>query len=106
MRLNSQQLTAIVSVFDSFLSSKNAELRLYGSRTNDKLSGGDIDLWLLSNDLALLTTLVEKKHFILAKIKKEIGDQKIDLRFSSFDDLEVDNFLKIIYPNSLVLKTW
>jgi predicted nucleotidyltransferase len=51
---------------------------LFGSRVNDNLKGGDIDL--------LINTNIEKMTFrnkvvFLAELKKNLGDQKIDLVF-------------------------
>ncbi|MBI5448275.1 MAG: nucleotidyltransferase domain-containing protein [Gammaproteobacteria bacterium] len=106
MRLTSLQITAILSVLDPLLSNKNAELRLYGSRTNDTLKGGDIDLLLLLDDPESLEELNKNKHYLLAHIKNKIGDQKIDFLFSLKENIKIDAFLKIIYPESIALKIW
>ena len=53
---------------------------MYGSRVNDQLKGGDIDLLLLVEKAALAEELREKKHIILASIKKRLGDQKIEMK--------------------------
>lgn len=42
MRLNSQQQEAIVSTFLEVFG--KGEIRLFGSRVDDRLHGGDIDL--------------------------------------------------------------
>jgi len=48
---------------------------LFGSRVDDNLKGGDIDLYFILNT---------KPHFLdkprfLARLKRKIGDQKIDV---------------------------
>lgn len=74
MRLNPYQTQSIISVFHEVF--QEGDLYLFGSRTDDSKSGGDIDLYL---------SLKEKKDWLLKKIdfliklKRKIGDQKIDL---------------------------
>ncbi len=106
MRLTPQQTKAIILAITPFLEGHKAELRLYGSRIKDNLKGGDIDLLLISEHSDLATELRTNKHYILSAVKKNIGDQKIDLLIASNNALEHDVFLKMIYPESLVLKQW
>jgi len=54
----------------------------------------------------LIAKLIKDKHYILSAIKKNVGDQKIDLLITSPNMLEHDVFLKMIFPESLVLKRW
>jgi predicted nucleotidyltransferase len=52
---------------------------LFGSRVDDSKKGGDIDLWIESaHDPELFT----KKISFLARLKRRIGDRKIDVVFS------------------------
>jgi predicted nucleotidyltransferase len=51
---------------------------LFGSRVDDDARGGDIDLYL---DTKEIENLFQKKIQFLAKIKREIGEQKIDVVF-------------------------
>ena len=106
MRLTSQQINDITSVLNAFLEGCKAELRLYGSRVNDDKKGGDIDLLLLVENPNLEAELAENKHYLLAAIKKNIGDQKIDLLVSSYPAVKTDPFLKMVFPKSLLLKHW
>ena len=52
---------------------------LFGSRVDDSKKGGDIDLFI---ETANKTNLFEKKIKFLAKIKRAIGEQKIDVVFN------------------------
>ena len=56
-------------------------LILFGSRVDDSLSGGDIDLYVAGFDQPVAQQLDAKLHF-LVKVKREIGEQRIDLIFS------------------------
>jgi predicted nucleotidyltransferase len=50
---------------------------LFGSRTSDELQGGDIDLFIQSNDTSKLS-LINKINFLI-ELKSKIGDQRIDM---------------------------
>jgi predicted nucleotidyltransferase len=106
MRLSKKQSDAIISALMPFIEHEQAELRLYGSRVNDTLKGGDIDLLLLMDDPSLINRLSEKKHYLLAAIKKRLGDEKIDLLIANKQELNDDHFLKLIIPASIILKIW
>ena len=106
MRLKKEQVEGIVLSLNPFIGNECAELRLYGSRVNDELKGGDIDLLLLIEEPNLTNELRGEKHSILAAIKKRLGDQKIDLLITDKSTLNEDCFLKMIAPTSLHLKTW
>jgi len=70
MRLpKASQIKSIIQSFDP-----NAEVYLFGSRTDDKKMGGDIDLLIHSSIIDL-----GMKIQILQKMYDLIGEQKIDL---------------------------
>lgn len=104
MRLTSDEIYLITEALNSFTKGEESELRLYGSRVNDSLKGGDIDLLLLTENDKFALELREKKHLILAAIKKNIGDRKIDLAIAAKQDVQQDVFLKMIFPESVLLK--
>lgn len=104
MRLSKEQKELIISALTPYISSYKSELRLYGSRVNDNLKGGDIDLLLILEDKEAQTAVLERKHYILSDIKKNIGDQKIDLTITNFAETKTDPFLKSILPTSVLLE--
>jgi len=102
MRLSQDQINGIVKAIDHFVHLSRTQLYLFGSRTKDHLKGGDIDLLLLTE----LESLILEKHHILAGIKKEIGDQKIDLKIITFNNAKNDIFVTMIMPDTLLLHQW
>jgi hypothetical protein len=106
MRLKPDEIDHIIHELGLFIGSHQAELRLYGSRVHDERRGGDIDLLLLTNTLSLANHIMEKKHYLLANIKKNIGDQKIDLLIIDNESAKQDLFLSMILPESVCLKKW
>ena len=52
----------------------DAQIYLYGSRTDDTAKGGDIDLLVLSKKINLLDNLE-----ILARLHHKLGERKIDI---------------------------
>jgi len=78
MRLNQKYIQTIKESFNVIF--KSGEIYLFGSRVDDTKKGGDIDLYLVVDDK---TELFRKKLKFLAKIKKVLGEQKIDVVFNN-----------------------
>jgi predicted nucleotidyltransferase len=74
---------------------KDAQVYLFGSRTNDNKKGGDIDLAVRSNRIGL-----KEKIDIKLKFFEEFGEQKIDL--FEFND-ESNTFWNVIKEHALLL---
>jgi predicted nucleotidyltransferase len=74
---------------------KDAQVYLFGSRTNDNKKGGDIDLAVRSNKIGL-----KEKIDIKLKFFEEFGEQKIDLFV--FND-ESNTFWNVINEHVLLL---
>jgi len=55
-----------------------AEIYLFGSRTNDGGQGGDIDLLVISKQIDLMTKLD-----ILGELHRRLGDRRIDMVVTS-----------------------
>ena len=53
-----------------------SQVMLFGSRINDNLKGGDIDLYIQPTDNQFL---YQKKISFLVELKLALGDQKIDV---------------------------
>ena len=77
MRLTQKQTEAIKESFKEVF--QNGKIYLFGSRTDDNLKGGDIDLFIDTEDM---DNLVEKKIDFLVSLKRKIGEQKIDVVIS------------------------
>jgi predicted nucleotidyltransferase len=78
MRLKKNEIEAIKEVTKKFFG-QDAVVQLFGSRTNDALKGGDIDLLILCNRTISSSERYQLKIEFLVQLKKVIGDQKIDV---------------------------
>lgn len=96
MRLTKEEIQAIKTAI--LQEDPHAKIFLFGSRANDKLKGGDIDLMVLSETLNL-----SKKIKILSHIKEKIGDQKIDLKILSHHAAQTDPFYQSIKTTTVKL---
>ena len=75
---------------------ENAKVFLFGSRTDDKKTGGDIDLLVFSTKLDKKQLRSVKWHFY-----DVFGEQKIDW---VLDSGQLDTpFTKMIFPNAIEL---
>lgn len=63
---------------------KDVRVYLFGSRVIRNAKGGDIDLYLEDIPDGMLT--VKKKIAFTVDLKKDLGDQKIDVVFKSSDN--------------------
>jgi predicted nucleotidyltransferase len=77
MRLSQNQINTFLDKFYSIFG--EGQIYLFGSRVDDSKRGGDIDLYLNPTNR---TDLFQKKIKFLARVKREIGDQKIDIVFN------------------------
>ena len=78
MRLPKHYQKVIKEKFREFFG--EGEIYLFGSRVDDSKRGGDIDLYL---ELKNHTNLFKKKLKFLSRVKREIGEQKIDVVFNT-----------------------
>ena len=105
MRLSPSEIRALVDVMATFVGGLEAELYLFGSRTNDKLKGGDIDLLLLVPSIDE-RKLNSRRHVILAQLKKHLGDRKIDLTISAKEKASSEPFLIEALRSAVSLGKW
>ena len=76
MRLSPDQVHAIVATTREF-AGPDARVRLFGSRTNDQLRGGDIDLLVeCARPVARPVWLAAQ---ITARLQRSLGERKIDV---------------------------
>ncbi len=71
---------------------------LYGSRTNDALRGGDIDLLVIGEPVSYADQID-----LLLAIKARIGEQRIDLKLISPGQAASDAFVQSILPGAIKL---
>lgn len=95
MRLSSQQQQVIVNTFLEVFG--KGELRLFGSRVEDTSRGGDIDLYITPDNRE---HLAEERITFLARVKRQIGDQKIDLVIASEKPRPID---RVAHEQGIVL---
>ena len=95
MRVKNEQVVFLKQSIKKYL--PDADVYLIGSRTNDNLKGGDIDI-LVIGEKAL--TGQEKRNVKIA-FYKEFGEQKIDI--VSFKSGEPSNFKELALIESVKL---
>jgi predicted nucleotidyltransferase len=89
MRLTSAQIDTIKSTATAVLG-EGAQVTLFGSRVNDKLKGGDIDL-LLEADHPVANK-PQAIGQIYAKLIRQLGDRKIDIMIKDPNSIEAAVF--------------
>jgi len=81
MRLTHSEQKIIKKYFKDIFN--KGQLYLFGSRVDDNKKGGDIDLYIISNEDNLSTEMLfNKKLEFLSKLQLALGEQKIDLIIS------------------------
>ncbi len=93
MRLSTSEISIIKSSIHLF--DGTAKVYLFGSRVDDKLKGGDIDILVLSEKINQADS-----YLIKAKIFESLEEQKIDLVIKENID---DSFSKRIFNTRIVL---
>ena len=95
MRVKNEQVAFLKQSIKKYL--PDADLYLIGSRANDKLKGGDIDI-LVIGEKALTG---QEKRNVKITFYKEFGEQKIDI--VSFKRGEPSNFKELALIESVKL---
>ncbi len=75
MRISPLQVESIVDAVHRYIDDK-AQVWLFGSRCNDDAKGGDIDLYIESDELS--TPFLRRIQLKIA-IEEAIGEQKVDV---------------------------
>ncbi len=89
MRLNDKQIRAIKRYFKECFG--EGDIYLFGSRADESRRGGDIDLYISTPNR---DNLVAKKLNFLVRLKREIGEQKIDVVLDWGKDRLIDKIAK------------
>ena len=93
MRLRNSARESIVKAIKNI--DPESEIYLFGSRANDSLKGGDIDLLIVTDKLTYDDKLTIKKRLF-----SEIEEQKIDIIISQSGD---EPFVKMIFDQAIML---
>ena len=89
MRLATQTIEIIKTAFKEVF--VQGDIYLFGSRVDDNARGGDIDLYLIIDEQS---KLFENKIKFLAKVKRMIGDQRIDVVFNQDPERSIEQEAK------------
>ena len=92
MRLNIKQREIIEKTAIRHFG-KDIRVYLFGSRVLEEARGGDIDLYFEAVPEEMVT--VKKKIAFIVDLKKDLGDQKIDVVFKS-TEIKMSGFRQII----------
>jgi hypothetical protein len=106
MRLRPDHLSQIIAALTQFIKEEEATLFLFGSRTQDHLKGGDIDLVLMLRNETAFQFLKQNKHQLLAALHLKLGERKIDLRLALESNYMDDSFFQVIMPGAVQLHHW
>lgn len=82
MRLLKSEVKVIKEI-SSVIYGSNSKVILFGSRVNDTIKGGDIDLYIIPGRKFTRSELRDQRIKYLVSLKSKIGDQKIDLVVST-----------------------
>ena len=89
MRLTEHQRSVLKKNFQKIFG--DGKIYLFGSRIDDSKKGGDIDLYISTK---ATDSLSEKKIDFLVNVKREIGEQKIDVVFDRGQNRFIDKKAK------------
>jgi predicted nucleotidyltransferase len=107
MRLSEKKIGPIILGIEPFVQGHPAELVLFGSRTNDTLRGGDIDLALVLEETSLYDVLSRDSYKIVASIKMAMDDdERIDLLVTTRERISSDPFQKRALEGAITLCRW
>ena len=91
MRLSVSEISIIKKVISQF--GLDLQLFLHGSRLDDSLKGGDIDLFLIVPD-EIEHSLKQRKHYIEAALSRDLREQQIDLTVLGQSQSQHDHFFQ------------
>lgn len=87
MRLTSQEQRDIAQAARAVLPA-GSRVSLFGSRVNDALRGGDIDLLVESGRATSAEQQVQLRTHLAARLYRLIGERRIDILFTSPDTVD------------------
>ena len=107
MRLADSDVKHIIAATGQYLHGAKAMLLLFGSRTDDSLRGGDIDLALVVTNSEDFDRLSRESYKLLATIKMNLEhDERIDLMVTTPERILIDPFQKNALAAAIKLGSW
>ena len=103
MRLSSDEVSELLLAMSETMSPLPWQLLLFGSRTDDLLKGGDIDLLVVLENEEDWNAACGFKTALLVAMKDRVGEQRIDLVFTTEDRISKSAFLERIRSSALLL---
>ncbi len=104
MRLTNEELAGIRAACAEVLPATGWSLYLFGSRVNDSLRGGDIDLLIVTESPESKSAVLARRTSLLVTLKERIGDQRIDLVVGDQVAMLEDAFLKSVFQTAILLQ--
>jgi len=89
MRLSQKEIEAIKSNFEKFFD--EGVLYLFGSRVDDSRKGGDIDLYITTQNKE---NLVEKRIKFASRLAREVDYKKVDVVLDYGENRLIDKIAK------------
>lgn len=104
MRLSLDQVKEVEKAFKS-LELPQAQIFLIGSRTKDRLRGGDLDLLVLVDDVENLELYRKSKLKLINEIKKQnsINEMGTDITIALKNEIGQDSFLSLVDKDKTLL---
>ena len=106
MRLTSNEVSVFISVLSAYLDQGDGRLFLYGSRIDDALKGGDIDLLVVLRSSEKAEWVAGERHHILKLMKDRLGERRIDLSIVSESESLSDPFYRGVLSTAILLKEY
>jgi predicted nucleotidyltransferase len=101
MRLKKEELDFIKKTAKVYFG-ENAEIYIFGSRTDDDKRGGDIDIYIETKLPLSPRELYKKKISYAVALDKKIGEQAIDIVVNNFTDNK--NIYEVAKRTGVIIK--
>lgn len=97
MRLSTQEIDSIKAIVREF--DPEAQIFLHGSRIDDSLKGGDIDLFVVCSN-EKINEIRLKKHYLSSQLSLALRQQRIDVTLLS----KAETLTNVFFLQSTMIK--
>lgn len=105
MRLSDRDVGSLVSCAQALFAGP-WQLELFGSRVDDALRGGDIDLLLTFDSEEAFQAALRLKFAYLVRVKGQLGEQKVDAVLTTRERSSGDAFIQSLGDRRIQLGSW